>query len=189
MRQFEKSLKHAKSEDRLKNFVLIVDEINRANISRVFGELITLLEEDKRLGNEHPLTVTLPSGESFAVPSNLYIIGTMNTADKSIALLDVALRRRFVFMPMYPDYALIPDFSAILKPINEQIRERKGVDFIIGHSYFLNKEISDLPEIFNQKIIPLLYEYFNNRIEPISEILRLSGLTVVEENYQLQIKL
>lgn len=187
LRKYEKSLKHAKSEDRLKNFVLIIDEINRANISRVFGELITLLEDDKRLGNEHPLTVTLPSGESFAVPPNLYIIGTMNTADKSIALLDIALRRRFVFTAMYPDYQLIPAFAKTLKSLNDQIRERKGVDFVIGHSYFLNKDLRDLPEIFNQKIIPLLYEYFSNRTEPIREVLRLSGLTVTEENYQLKV--
>ncbi len=187
LRKYEKSLKHAKSEDRLKNYVLIIDEINRANISRVFGELITLLEEDKRLGNEHSLTVTLPSGESFAVPPNLYIIGTMNTADKSIALLDVALRRRFVFTPMYPDYELIPELSQLLKLLNDQIRERKGVDFLIGHSYFLHKTRADVPEIFNQKIIPLLYEYFNSRIEPIREILQTSGLVITEENYQLKV--
>ena len=188
LRKFEKSLKHAKSEDRLRNYVLIIDEINRANISRVFGELITLLEDDKRLGSQHPITVTLPSGESFAVPPNLYIIGTMNTADKSIALLDVALRRRFAFVPMYPDYELIPEFAQVLQSLNEQLRERKGIDFLIGHSYFLHQTRTDLPAIFNQKIIPLLYEYFNNRTEQVREVLRHTGLEVVEENYLISVR-
>ena len=189
LHKFERGRKRAKSEDRLKRYVLVIDEINRANISRVFGELITLLEENKRLGNENPLTVTLPSGEAFAVPPNLYVIGTMNTADKSIALLDVALRRRFAFVPVYPDYQLIPEFKSVLGPLNEQIRERKGVDFLIGHSYFLNRTLADLPEIFNQMIIPLLHEYFNGRTDTIREILRGSGLDVTEENYQLKASL
>lgn len=185
---FERGRKRAKSEDRLKRYVLVIDEINRANISRVFGELITLLEEDKRLGNENPLAVTLPSGEVFAVPPNLYVIGTMNTADKSIALLDTALRRRFAFVPMYPDYQLVPEFESVLRPLNEQVRERKGVDFLIGHSYFLNRTFEELPEIFNQTIIPLLHEYFNGRTDIIKEILRGSGLDVAEQNYQLVVR-
>ena len=101
----------------------------------------------------------------------------------------MALRRRFAFVPVYPDYQLIPEFKSVLGPLNEQIRERKGVDFLIGHSYFLNRTLADLPEIFNQMIIPLLHEYFNGRTDTIREILRGSGLDVTEENYQLKASL
>jgi hypothetical protein len=152
-----------------KNFVIIIDEINRANISRVFGELITLIEPDKR----ETLKVTLPSGEIFTVPKNLYIVGTMNTADKSIALLDIALRRRFKFIGKYPDYSMIPLFIDYLKPINEEIKKRKkSADFMIGHSYFMNRAKSEFAEIMNNEIIPLLNEYFNNKSDVVEEILK-----------------
>jgi 5-methylcytosine-specific restriction enzyme B len=185
VRKFERNLKHPHDGDRLRNYVLIIDEINRANISRVFGELITLLEEDKRYRRENELVATLPSGESFTVPPNLYLVGTMNTADKSIALLDVALRRRFEFIGVYPDYSQIPPFAATLQAINEKIREKKGADFMIGHSFFIGKTPDELPAIFNRKIIPLLYEYFGNRADQVKDILRSAGLEVREENYQL----
>jgi 5-methylcytosine-specific restriction protein B len=188
IKKYEQQVKSAGNNKQLKNHVLIIDEINRANISRVFGELITLLEEDKRYGRENALTVTLPSGESFSVPPNLYIIGTMNTADKSIALLDIALRRRFEFIGMYPRYELVPEAAAILQAMNEKIRDKKGTDFMIGHSFFIGKEAEDIPHIFNRKIIPLLYEYFNNRNDQIKEILRATGLTIAEENYQIVVK-
>jgi 5-methylcytosine-specific restriction protein B len=188
IKKFEQQMKSAVENKQLKNYVLIIDEINRANISRVFGELITLLEEDKRYGRENALTATLPSGESFSVPSNLYIIGTMNTADKSIALLDIALRRRFEFIGMYPRYDLVPEVATMLQALNEKIRDKKGADFMIGHSFFIGKETADFPLIFNRKIIPLLYEYFNNRTDQIKEVLRATGLTIAEENYQLVVK-
>jgi len=172
-----------------KNFVMIIDEINRANISRVFGELITLIEEDKRSHGEIPMEAKLPSGDIFIVPSNLYIIGTMNTADKSIALLDIALRRRFEFEPMYPKYNIegyqIYDLE-ILKSLNEQIIKLKGHDFQIGHSYFMN-ENKDLVERMNKKVIPLLLEYFMNDKKEVEKILSNAGLLVEEGIWPLRI--
>ncbi len=147
--------------DTLQNHVLIIDEINRANISRVFGELITLIEDDKRWGNEHQMRLTLPSGDLFCVPKNVYIIGTMNTADKSIALLDIALRRRFVFEFMPPIYENFVDEKGriFLQSLNKEILARKGKDFLIGHSEFMKKDFS-WAKIINHHIIPLLEEYF-----------------------------
>lgn len=145
-------------------YVLIIDEINRANISRVFGELITLLEEDKRWDNEHKLKIKLPSGDEFTVPKNLYIIGTMNTADKSIALLDIALRRRFDFIPMYPDATLVKEgYGLFFATLNESIKRERGVDFAIGHSYLMDstgEKPFDFITAMNKKVIPLLNEYF-----------------------------
>lgn len=169
LKQIAVTLRKPVTEVKLENYVLIIDEINRANISRVFGELITLLEEDKRLGATHELQLSLPGlpdDEPFAVPPNLYIIGTMNTADKSIALLDIALRRRFQFEGIYPD-ASLPNvqYADILTVLNEQIMEKKGSDFLIGHSFFMKsagKEF-DLAVAMNQKVIPLLNEYFYNQ--------------------------
>jgi hypothetical protein len=150
----------------LKNYVIIIDEINRANISRVFGELITLIEEDKRWGNEYAMEVRLPDGHTkFTVPKNLYIIGTMNTADKSIALLDIALRRRFEFTALYPDSSKVhPKYKTFFESLNEQIIAKKGIDFTIGHSYFMTKhdEELDFVKTMNKKVIPLLSEYFYN---------------------------
>jgi len=163
-----------------KNYVIIIDEINRANISRVFGELITLIEEDKRSEGEIPMRVTLPSGDSFIVPSNLYIIGTMNTADKSIALLDVALRRRFEFKPMYPLYGGLEktiNDADLLQKINEAILSRKNHDFTIGHAYFMGANYSKEKTI-NNKVIPLLLEYFMNDEKEVTAILQAAGITI-----------
>lgn len=172
------------SVNEVPNYVIIIDEINRANISRVFGELITLIEKDKRSHGNIPLSATLPSGEKFIVPSNLYIIGTMNTADKSIALLDIALRRRFEFKAMYPKYTIEGKTihkAEFLKKLNELIvKSGKGHDFTIGHSYFMcdDNETFDFENTINNKVIPLMLEYYMNAEEEVKKILKEAGVTV-----------
>lgn len=172
-----------------KNFVIIIDEINRANISRVFGELITLIEPDKRSHGSIPLEARLPSGDPFIVPSNLFIIGTMNTADKSIALLDIALRRRFEFESMYPKYEIkdqeIYDVD-ILEKINKQIIKSKGHDFQIGHAYFMGDN-KHLVQRMNKKVIPLLLEYYMNDEKEVKGILNSAGLIIEENSWPLKI--
>ncbi len=153
----------------LEPHVLIIDEINRGNVSHIFGELITLIEEDKRLGNDEEIKVTLPySKEPFGVPSNLYIIGTMNTADRSVEALDTALRRRFVFEEMPPNYDLAElqqilyghKAASILETINKRIEKLLDRDHLIGHAYFINKDETTIIASFYKNIIPLLQEYF-----------------------------
>ncbi|CAA9203757.1 hypothetical protein FLA105534_04939 [Flavobacterium bizetiae] len=176
------------SKDSVKKYVIIIDEINRANISRVFGELITLIEEDKRSHGKIPMRVTLPSGDTFIVPSNLHIIGTMNTADKSITLLDIALRRRFEFVPMYPLYEGFKDsiyFPDILQKMNEKIKKIKGPDFQIGHAYFMEND--NLLEIMNRKVIPLLLEYFMNDETQVKEIITIDGYLVDENSWPMKL--
>ena len=156
-----------------KNYVLIIDEINRANISKVFGELITLLEEDKRIGEPNELRVTLPNGEpDFGIPPNLYLIGTMNTADKSIALVDIALRRRFEFIGYYPNYDLSEleeGKKTLLRHINGIVYQKKrSADYLVGHAYFLNN--IPLESVLRNKVIPLLMEYFSGKSDIVAEI-------------------
>ena len=153
--------------EELKNHILIIDEINRGNVSAIFGELITLLEEDKRKGNPEHTEVKLPySGKKFSVPNNVYIIGTMNTADRSVEALDTALRRRFSFVEMQPDPEILSevedvDLSKLLKTINQRIEVLIDKDHQIGHSYFIGiQDLEDLRRTFKDKIIPLLEEYF-----------------------------
>ena len=171
------------------NYVFIIDEINRGNISKIFGELITLIEESKREGRDEAMTEKLAySGDEFSVPDNVYILGTMNTADRSIALMDTALRRRFQFVEMMPNPSVLKDLiirengdfldvSEMLVIINKRIEFLYDREHTIGHAFFtplLDKEnatISDLGRIFKKSIIPLLQEYFYEDYEKIRLVL------------------
>lgn len=168
------------------NYVLIIDEINRGNISAIFGELFTLIEDDKRIGSINEMSINLPyskdtkgNPEKLKVPKNLYIIATMNTVDKSIAMIDIALRRRFEFIECMPNYDVLKDIKVddtdikldkLLESINNRITILKNENYQIGHSYLLPKDFDtnqnknltfdELKNIFIYKIIPLLQEYF-----------------------------
>ena len=185
---------HEKSEvyfeTETKPFVFIIDEINRGNISKIFGELITLIEETKRAGASEAMEAILPySGESFSVPSNVYILGTMNTADRSIALMDTALRRRFEFVEMMPNSEVLDSLgvgtipvgdeelnvSKMLDVINERIEYLFDREHTIGHAFFTkladDPSIETLAGIFEKNVIPLLQEYFYEDYEKIQLVL------------------
>jgi 5-methylcytosine-specific restriction protein B len=161
-------------------YYLIIDEINRGNIAKIFGEMITLIEKDKR----ESLSCTLPySHKPFTMPKNLYLIGTMNTSDRSIALLDTALRRRFAFIEINPDVSIVerahPTIggnvspSRLLQELNNRITEKIDRDHRIGHSYFLGDDLVTKYDLFNvwyYKVLPLLMEYFYNDVKQVSEI-------------------
>jgi hypothetical protein len=181
-----------------KNFVLIIDEINRGNVSEIFGELITLIEADKRLGNEEALEAILPySKERLGVPPNLYILATMNTADRSVEALDTALRRRFSFVEMPPKPDVIReagkagngtvdgiDLVALLVLINRRIEKILDKDHLIGHSYFLSVDsLQKLKTTFQNKILPLLQEYFFGDFGKIGLVL---GKGFFEEDLQTE---
>lgn len=193
-----KIVERNKKKVETKNYVFIVDEINRGNLSKIFGELITLLEPSKRLGLREEIKVRLPySGHLFGVPQNVYIIGTMNTADRSTALLDTALRRRFFFVEKLPNSFLFHglyvdgvEISKLLDCMNERISVLYDREHTIGHSYFLRlKQIEhpsckDLKQIFRYEIIPLLQEYFYDDYEKIRLVLGDNGKAKEEQMIQ-----
>ncbi|HED9940852.1 TPA: McrB family protein [Campylobacter jejuni] len=168
----------------LKSYIIIIDEINRGNVSKIFGELITLIEPSKRIGEKEELKVTLPySGEKFGVPKNVYIIGTMNTADRSITSLDTALRRRFEFVEMMPNPNVLSDncedvnLKELLKAINTRIEYLLDREKTIGHAFFIDIDnLEKLKDVFQNKIIPLLQEYFYNDYALINMVLNDNGM-------------
>ncbi|ECL1093809.1 McrB family protein [Campylobacter jejuni] len=184
-KQLTAKIENNKNNDNsLKPYIIIIDEINRGNVSKIFGELITLIEPSKRIGEKEELKVTLPySGEKFGVPKNVYIIGTMNTADRSITSLDTALRRRFEFVEMMPDVSKLSmdcegiNLQELLKAINTRIEYLLDREKTIGHAFFIGVEnLNDLKSIFQNKIIPLLQEYFYNDYALINAVLNDNGM-------------
>ncbi|EGK8087561.1 AAA domain-containing protein, partial [Campylobacter lari] len=172
-------------KDNLKPYIIIIDEINRGNVSKIFGELITLIEPSKRIGESEGLKVTLPySGEKFGVPKNVYIVGTMNTADRSITSLDTALRRRFEFVEMMPDAEELEkskykdvNLKKLLEAINTRIEYLLDREKTIGHAFFIGVEnLNNLKNVFQNKIIPLLQEYFYNDYALIKVVLNDNGM-------------
>ncbi|EPA0401830.1 restriction endonuclease [Campylobacter jejuni] len=191
-KQLTAKIENNKNNDNsLKPYIIIIDEINRGNLSKIFGELITLIEPSKRIGEKEELKVTLPySGEKFGVPKNVYIIGTMNTADRSITSLDTALRRRFEFVEMMPDVSKLSmdcegiNLQELLKAINTRIEYLLDREKTIGHAFFISVEnLEDLKKVFKNKIIPLLQEYFYNDYALIDAVLNKNGkLEISVEN-------
>lgn len=195
-----KNLCNIASSDENYNYVIIIDEINRGNVSKIFGELITLIENSKRKGNIEEVKTILPySKEEFSVPNNIFLLGTMNTADRSIALLDTALRRRFKFIEMLPDERIIKNMNdnmeldikgininKMLRVINRRIEVLYDRDHTIGHSFCMDlikdSTIENLQNVFIGKIIPLLQEYFHDDYEKIRLVL--ADNQVIEQDKQ-----
>ncbi|EAH7186481.1 AAA domain-containing protein [Campylobacter jejuni] len=184
-KQLTAKIENNKNNDNsLKPYIIIIDEINRGNLSKIFGELITLIEPSKRIGEKEELKVTLPySGEKFGVPKNVYIIGTMNTADRSITSLDTALRRRFEFIEMMSDVSKLSidcegiNLQELLKAINTRIEYLLDREKTIGHAFFISVEnLESLKKVFKNRIIPLLQEYFYNDYALIDAVLNKNGM-------------
>lgn len=173
-------------ENKNKNYAVFIDEINRGNIPAIFGELITLIEDDKR-----GMEIDIPgTSEKFCVPDNVWIFATMNTADRSVESLDLALRRRFIFKGIYPDPKVLNgkvidgvNLEELLRAVNERIEILKDQDHMIGHSYFLRvNDLEDLKSCFQNRILPLLKEYFHNDFSKIGLILGRKFVEILRDN-------
>jgi 5-methylcytosine-specific restriction endonuclease McrBC GTP-binding regulatory subunit McrB len=187
---FKRLCSKAESDPQNK-YAIFIDEINRGNVSAIFGELITLIEADKRKGAANELTVILPySKRTFSVPSNIDIYGTMNTADRSVEALDTALRRRFSFVEMLPDASKLEnkqiegiDLALLLNTLNERIEVLVDRDHTIGHAFFMNIEsLSDLRSAFANKIVPLLQEYFYGNYRKMEMVIGSAFFNITEAN-------
>ena len=181
----------SKARDHSRKFVLIIDEINRGNIAGIFGDLITLIEQDKREGEEEALKLVLPYSKTwFNLPTNFHIIGTMNTADRSVEALDSALRRRFTFVELQPHPELLTqppisgvDLRKMLTTINKRIAILLDEDHTIGHSYFMKvSNLAELKTVFSNKILPLLEEYFYGDLGKVGLILGKDFIEVEKSN-------
>jgi hypothetical protein len=179
-----------------KPYVLVIDEINRGNTSRIFGELITLIEASKRIGASDEIQLQLPySNDTFGVPDNLYLIGTMNTADRSLTQIDTALRRRFDFIEMMPQPKLLKhsvagvDLCRMLEAMNNRIEHLYDREHTIGHAFFMhlneNSTIADLAQIFKNKVLPLLEEYFFEDWDKIAKVLGKADIYAVKQTKDL----
>jgi len=179
--------------DPIPNYVLIIDEINRGNVARIFGELITLVEDSKRACREitlgsQPVFATLPyTKERFILPPNLHIIGTMNTADRSLIGLDAALRRRFDFIELPPRPKLLSTVDGInlqnfLSTLNQRIEEKDTRDHCIGHAYFMAaNSFDDIQAVMRSKVIPQLQEYFHDRPAELKKLLSVGDRSFVND--------
>ena len=191
-----KKIAQSAREDLGNNYVLIIDEINRGNVAKIFGELITLIEPSKREGRADAEAATLPySQERFSVPANLYLIGTMNTADRGIAPLDTALRRRFAFVERMPDATLVKDDiggvngRALLRAMNQRIVELLDRDHQIGHTYLMGVDtLQGLADRFRKQIVPLLQEYFYDDWSKIQHVLNNNGFIQSPEGMESESK-
>lgn len=187
VQEFEQTLETGQQVQK-QNYVLLIDEVNRGNLPHILGELIPLLEADKRYQAPHEMSIQLPSGEEFSLPSNLYLIGTMNTSDKSIAPIDKALRRRFHFEAFYPKPELVADktIQKLMIDLNKTLwEEQKDEALLLGHAYFMDKTDQELPQLINQVLIPLLMDFFHQQQQQVERVLNNVSVKTKVENYQL----